>query len=167
MTKLNPLVGLIITNMKLTPKKINFFLLTKLPSAYLCGVRLKNISTTESTTSVKFKWINQNPFGSMFWAVQGMAAELATGSLVMQKIQESGKNISMLVASNNATFSKKAKGRITFVCQDGAVLDVIIAKTIDSGEGQVILLKAIGTNEEGVIVSSFNFEWTLKLKKKK
>ena len=34
----------------------------------------------------------------MFWAVQGMAAELATGALVMQKIKASGKNISMLVA---------------------------------------------------------------------
>jgi len=153
--------------MKLTPKKVNLFLLAKLPSAYLCGVRLRNISATESITSVKFKWINQNPFGSMFWAVQGMAAELATGALVMQKIQESGKNISMLVASNSAIFSKKAKGRITFSCDEGALLDAVITKAIESGEGQVILLKATGTDEEGIAVSSFNFEWTLKLKKKK
>lgn len=153
--------------MKLTPKKINLFLLTKLPSAYLCGVRLKNISTKESTTSVKFKWINQNPFGSMFWAVQGMAAELATGALVMQKIQESGKNISMLVASNNARFTKKAKGRITFICKDGAMLDTVIAKVIESEEGQIIVMNVVGINEEGIEVSSFNFEWTLKLKKNK
>jgi len=153
--------------MKLTPKKINLFLLAKLPSAYLCGVRLKNISATESTTSVKFKWINQNPFGSMFWAVQGMAAELATGALVMQKIQESGKNISMLVASNNAQFTKKAKGRITFICKDGVMLDSVMLNVIESGEGQVIVMKVIGTNEEGIEVSTFNFEWTLKLKKKK
>jgi len=153
--------------MKLTPKKINLFLLAKLPSAYFCGVRLKNISETKSTTSVKLKWINQNPFGSMFWAVQGMAAELATGALVMQKIQASGKNISMLVASNNATFTKKAKGRITFVCADGNLIDVAIQKTIKTGEGQVVLMMAIGTNEEGIEVSTFNFEWTLKLKVKK
>jgi len=153
--------------MKLTPKKINLFLLAKLPSAYVCGVRLKSIDDKESSTSVKFKWINQNPFGSMFWAVQGMAAELATGALVMQKIQESGKNISMLVASNNAQFTKKAKGRITFICKAGAKLDSVIKTAIESGEGQVIVMNAIGTNEEGVEVSSFNFEWTLKLKKKK
>lgn len=153
--------------MKLTPKKINLFLLAKLPSAYLCGVRLKSISDIKSSTSVKFKWINQNPFGSMFWAVQGMAAELATGALVMQKIHESGKNISMLVASNNATFSKKAKGRITFNCTDGDKLDRVIEKVIESGEGHVIVMSAIGINEEGVVVSSFNFEWTLKLKTKK
>lgn len=141
--------------------------MAKLPSAYLCGVRLKSISGTECVTSVKYKWINQNPFKSMFWAVQGMAAELATGALVMQKIQESGKNISMLVASNNAEFTKKAVGRITFTCKDGVLLDEIITKAIETEEGQVVKLKSIGVNKNGEQVSSFNFEWTLKLKKKK
>ena len=153
--------------MTMTPNKINLFLLAKLPSAFLCGVRLRSINNVQSTTSVKFKWINQNPFGSMFWAVQGMAAELATGALVMQKINESGKNISMLVASNNAEFTKKAKGRINFVCKDGEKLNSTIQKAIETGEGQVIVMNAVGTNAEGVKVSSFNFEWTLKVKSKK
>jgi len=152
--------------MKITANKINLFLLAKLPSAFLCGVRLKNISETGCETSVKFRWINQNPFGSMFWAVQGMAAELATGALVLAKIKESNKNISMLVASNNATFSKKATGRINFVCSDAHLIDTAIQKTIETGEGQVVIMNAIGTNEEGVVVSTFNFEWTLKLKVK-
>jgi hypothetical protein len=151
--------------MKLTPNKINLFLFLKLPSAYFCGVRLKSLSTQKSITSVKFRWINQNPFGSMFWAVQGMAAELATGALVMKKIRESGKNISMLIASNNATFSKKAKGRIVFTCKDGEKLDSVIDKVLNSKDGQLIMMNAIGFNDEGVEVSSFNFEWTLKLKK--
>ncbi len=151
--------------MKITPKKINLFLLVKLPSAYLCGVRLKKLGAKECSTSIRFKWINQNPFGSMFWAVQGMAAELATGALVMSKIQESGKNISMLVASNNANFTKKAKGRIVFCCNDGDRLDAVIEKVINAKEGQLITMNSKGIDEEGVEVSSFNFEWTLKLKK--
>jgi hypothetical protein len=35
--------------------------------------------------------INQNPFNSMYFAVQAMAAELSTGALVMYQIQKSGK----------------------------------------------------------------------------
>jgi hypothetical protein len=132
--------------MKLTPNKINLFLFLKLPSAYFCGVRLKSLSTQKSITSVKFRWINQNPFGSMFWAVQGMAAELATGALVMKKIRESGKNISMLVASNNATFSKKAKGRIVFTCKDGEKLDSVIDKVLNSKDGQLIMMTLITLN---------------------
>ena len=150
--------------MKITPSKLNAFLMFKLPAAYFCGVRTKHIDDAKCVTSVKYKWINQNPFKSMFWAVQGMAAELTTGALVMKKIKESGRTISMLVANNNATFVKKATGRITFVCHDGYTVNDAISKTIDTGEGQTIWMKAIGTNAEGVEVSTFNFEWTIKVK---
>jgi hypothetical protein len=101
----------------------------------------------------------------MFWAVQGMAAELTTGALVMSKIRESGKNISMLVANNNASFMKKATGRITFECVDGNLVNEAINKAIATGEGQTIWMKSIGKNSEGVEVSCFNFEWTLKVKR--
>jgi len=73
----------------------------KLPAAYFTGVRTKAIHENSCVVSVKHRWVSQNPFNSMFWAVQGMAAELSTGALVMKKIKESGKNISMLVANNN------------------------------------------------------------------
>ena len=150
--------------MKLSPSKINTFLLFKLPSAYFTGVRVKSISETTCITSVKHKWINQNPFKSIFWAVQGMAAELRTGALVMAKIRESNRNISMLVANNRATFSKKARGRIEFTCIEGALINQAIEKTIATGEGQTIWMKSEGKDTAGDKVSTFEFEWTLKLK---
>ena len=150
--------------MKLSPSKINTFLLFKLPSAYFTGVRVKSISESTCITSVKHKWINQNPFKSIFWAVQGMAAELSTGALVMAKIRESNKNISMLVANNRATFSKKARGRIEFTCIEGALINQAIEKTIATGEGQTIWMKSEGKDTAGDKVSTFEFEWTLKLK---
>ncbi len=150
--------------MAISPSKLNTYLLFKLPSAYLTGVRTKHIDDTTCTVTVKHRWINQNPFNSMFWAVQGMAAELTTGALVMKKIRESGKRISMLVANNNASFSKKATGRITFKCDEGSKIDEAIKKAIETGEGQTVWLSANGVNKEGIEVSSFNFEWTLKVK---
>jgi len=136
----------------------------KLPAAYFTGVRTKSLDNTTCVVTVKHRWINQNPFNSMFWAVQGMAAELTTGALVMKKIKESGKKISMLVANNNATFTKKATGRITFTCKEGHKIDEAIRKAIETGEGQTVWLSANGVNKDGVEVSSFNFEWTLKVK---
>jgi hypothetical protein len=100
----------------------------------------------------------------MFWAVQGMAAELSTGVLMIDQIENSGRKISMLVANNNANFSKKATGRIMFTCEDGHVIKNALDKTIETGEGQTIWMKSIGVNEDGVVVSTFNFEWTLRLK---
>jgi len=150
--------------MPLTPKQINWFTLFKLPSVYFCGVRVKSISDTSCTVSVKHRWINQNPFKSLFWAVQGMAAELTSGALVMSFIKESDQRISMLVANNKASFFKKATGRITFTCDDGLKIKEAITQTIITGEGQTCWMKAEGVNKEGIVVSVFEFEWTVKVK---
>ncbi|MDC6365134.1 MULTISPECIES: DUF4442 domain-containing protein [Flavobacteriaceae] len=150
--------------MALTASKINTFTFWKLPSAWWGGVRLIYIDDQKAITSVKHRWVNQNPFKSMFWAIQGMAAELSTGAMVMNEIQKSGKRISMLVANNNATFTKKATGRIKFTCEDGHLIKEAIQNTIETGEGQTFWMKSVGVNQEGVEVSTFNFEWTVRIK---
>ncbi|MGG8495767.1 DUF4442 domain-containing protein [Tenacibaculum sp. TC6] len=150
--------------MKFTPRKINAFLFFKLPAAFITGIRVKSISNDNSVVLVKHKWINQNPFKSMFWAVQGMASELSTGILVMKEIDESGKKISMLVTNMNAIFTKKATGRIKFECNDGALIRETIKKAVETGEGQTVIVVSEGINEEGVSVSRFEYEWSLKVK---
>ena len=147
-----------------TVSKMNKFLLFKLPSAYFSGVRVKSFNEKEAVATVKHRWINQNPFKSLYWATQGMASELATGILVMKVIAESGKNVSMLVTSQKGNFTKKATGRINFICKDGALIKKAIDKTIATGEGQTIIMKATGLNEQGDMVSNFEYEWSVKAK---
>ncbi len=151
--------------MGLSASKFNTFTFFKLPSAWWSGVRVKYIDDNKTVVTVKHRWFNQNPFKSMFWAVQGMAAELSTGAMVINKIKESGVKISMLVANNKANFSKKAIGKITFTCEDGYLIQEALDKTIASGEGQTFWMKSVGVNEAGVVVSTFNFEWTVRVKK--
>lgn len=150
--------------MTITASKLNQFLFFKLPSAFICGVRVKTIDATECIVSVKHRWINQNPFQSMYFAVQAMGAELSTGALVMYHIQKSGRKISMLVANNKGNFTKKATGRITFTSKDGHLIEEAIQKTIATGEGQTFWMKSIGMNEQGVQVSEMDFEWSVRVK---
>ena len=74
--------------MEFTPLKLNIFLFFKLPSAFWSGVRVKSISKEQCIVTVKHRWFNQNPFKSMYFAVQAMAAELTTGALVMMQIKK-------------------------------------------------------------------------------
>ena len=150
--------------MEISPSKLNTFLFLKLPSAFWSGVRVKSISKEQCVATVKHRWFNQNPFNSMYFAVQAMAAELTTGALVMMHIKMSGKKISMLVANNNGNFSKKATGRIIFTCIDGHLIEEVVKKTIATGDGQTIWMKSIGVNEKSEQVSEMNFEWSIKLK---
>lgn len=150
--------------MEFTPAKLNLFTFFKLPAAFWSGVRVRSISNTSCEVTVKHRWFNQNPFQSMYFAVQAMAAEMTTGVLVMLHIKASGKNVSMLVAQNKSVFTKKATGRITFVCSQGDAIKEAINEAIASKEGKTIWLTSIGKNANGEQVSEMQFEWTLKVR---
>ena len=147
--------------MKYTPNQINKWMLLKLPAAWLTGVRISSISDTKCEVKVRFKWINQNPYRSMFWAVQGMAAELTTGMLLTKSIQESNTNISMLLVGNKSNFYKKAVGKIKFICDQGETAKELINLTKKNITHKA-WLKAKGFDETGDIVSEFDFEWSCK-----
>lgn len=147
--------------MKYTPNQINKWMLFKLPAAWLTGVRLLSISDTKCEVKVRFKWINQNPYRSMFWAVQGMAAELTTGMLLTKSIQESNTNISMLLVGNKSNFYKKAVGKIKFICDQGETAKELINLTKKNITHKA-WLKAKGFDETGDMVSEFDFEWSCK-----
>ena len=150
--------------MEFTPFGINLYTFFNLPSAWWCGVRVKKISSKHCSTKVNLNWINKNPFKSIFWAIQGMAAELSTGVLIMQASKSFKCDISMLVINNKATFTKKAKGQIVFSCNNGEAVEKTFTKLFKTNKSQTLWLQAIGVDEEGDIVSTFDFEWTLLLK---
>lgn len=142
----------------------NKILLFKIPIAKIAGLKLQSFDGEKSQISVKLSWLNQNPFKSMFWAVQGMAAELSTGILCMDKIQKSGYKISMLVVGLEAHFTKKAVGKIVFTCEQGKELDEVLQKAITTKEGQTLKMRSIGIDEQGNQVSEFQFLWSFKVK---
>ena len=147
--------------MELTPFGINLYTFFNLPSAWWCGVRVKKIKRKCCSTKVNLNWINKNPFKSMFWAIQGMAAELSTGVLIMQASKSFKCDISMLVINNKATFTKKAKGQIVFSCNNGEAVEKTFTKLLKTNKSQTLWLQTIGVDEGGDIVSTFDFEWTL------
>ena len=150
--------------MDYSPNKINIWMLMKLPAAWLSGVRLTLINDSKCEVKVRFRWINQNPYRSMFWAVQGMAAELTTGMLLTKSIKDSNANISMLLVGNKSKFYKKAVGKITFICEEGKNAKKLINSTIQNITSKA-WFKAMGYDETGNLVSEFDFEWSCKKRK--
>ena len=142
----------------------NTYTFFKLPSAWWSGVRITRIEDKLIEVSVRHRWVNQNPFGSIFWAVQGMAAELSTAVFLMKTIKKSKQSVSMLDLKNNAFFKKKAKGLVKLHCNQGNEAINAVNKAIESGEAVAVKLKSLGTDISGDIVSEFEFEWSLKKK---
>lgn len=147
-------------------KKIDFrkFLLFKLPLAYIAGIRLKEYTDEKAVIRVNYNWWTQNPFKSMFWAVQGMAAELATGTLCLNKIRNSNKKISMLLIGMEAEFTKKAKGEIRFICEQGKEVDQLLHILEAPGQSASIELISTGYNKNDEKVAFFRFKWSFMVK---
>ena len=141
------------------------FLLTKLPSAFFAGLQLERLSAEEALTSVKYKWFNKNPFGSLYFAILSMAAEASTGILCMSAVYKRKPSVSILIVKIEGSFTKKAIGKIIFTCADGLRIHQAVEDAISSGESRTTTCKSMGKNEAGEIVAEFFCTWSFKARR--
>ena len=147
------------------PIKFRIFLLTNLPSALFCGVRVRSIDQAHCTASVPYKWLSRNPFRSTYFACLSMAAELSTGALAMMYVYRRTPAVSMLVVRVESEYFKKATGRTNFSCGDGEAFRKGIKECISTGEARVVKARSIGTNDKGEVVAEFLVTWSFKIRK--
>ena len=86
--------------------------------AALAGVKLIFLDEEKAVAIVPFRRRNKNPFKSMYFAVQSMAAELSTASLAMLALKSLEADVALIITENRAEFNKKAQTEISFTCVD-------------------------------------------------
>ena len=148
----------------LNPFFFKLFLLLKLPMAFLAGLKLKELTDEHAVVLMKYKYLNKNPFGSIYFACLSMAGELASGMLAASIAYKSNPKLSMLVIGVTIKFTKKAVGVITFECNQGKEIYQTIQKSIDTAEGQTIEALTIARDDQGDVVAEFFIKWSFKVK---
>jgi len=143
--------------------KFRMFSLLSMPTARFAGLRMDRIDDEICTTSIPGGWRSQNPFKTMYWAVQGMGAELATGAAPFAISRAMPEKLRMFVVGTEASFIKIAKGRITFTCDEVSSARNAIEKSMDSGESVECVLNSTGRNSAGDIVSEWIFKWNFRV----
>src|SRR5688500_12759222 len=144
--------------------KFRLFLLTKLPAAFIAGLRIERCDEEACIVSVPFKWLTQNPFRSTYFACLSMAAEMSTGALAMANIYKRKPAISMLITNVESNYYKKAIGKTIFTCNEGLVIKDAINTAYTSSSPQIIRLKSVGYNIHNELVAEFWFTWSFKVK---
>ena len=155
------------SNLLKHPFKFRIFLLSKLPSAYFAGVRIREVDEKKCIVTVPYKWFTKNPFRSTYFACLGMAAEMSTGALCMIHLFKRKPPVSMLVVKVEGNYFKKATGVVSFICEDGELIEKMIEESISTSEARTVKTKSIGTNKEGELVAEFYITWSFKGKSKK
>ncbi len=145
--------------------KLRMFMLFKLPMGLLAGLRIRELTEEQTIVSVPFKNLNKNPFKSIYFAVQSMAAELSTASACMIAVHSHSPSVAFIIVDLKANFMKKANGRTYFTCQDNPKAFEAVQKCIESGESSTATFKTVGTLADGTVVSEFEFTWSFKQRK--
>lgn len=147
--------------------KFRIFLLSKMPIALLTGLSVRDLDEKQCVVSVPFKRFTQNPFRSIYFASQSMAAEMSTGILAMAAIQGYHPAISMLVTRVEGVFHKKATERVFFTCQEGEKLKEQIRTAVEAGTSLSMEVQTEGRLKDGTHISTFRINWSFKQKTEK
>jgi hypothetical protein len=145
--------------------KFRLFLLSKLPSAYFTGVRIKDADEDKCITTVPYKWFSKNPFRSTYFASLAMAAEMSTGTLALIHLYKRKPSVSMLLTKLEAGYFKKATSETSFVCNDGQLIRLAIEESVATGEARTVRAKSTGMNGNGEIIAEFFITWSFKARK--
>jgi hypothetical protein len=144
--------------------QFGLFKIFKLPMAFLAGIKIVKVDLEQVTTSLKYKYVNKNPFQSVYFAVLNMGAELASGALVMLQLAKYKNKVSILVVSSKSEYYKKATGKVFFTCELTPELQQTIQNTIQNNQASTCVLEVICTTEDGLIIGKYWFEWSMKKK---
>jgi hypothetical protein len=143
-----------------SPWKLRLWMATKLPMGVLSGMYIQSLDEERCVVVLKEHWWIRNPFGSVFWAVMGMAAELSTGALVYAHLQESG--VRFILVGMEAQFFKKVKGKSYYFCQTGSEVLRSVGQIVNPNDSNVVIMPVTARNEDGQLLAEFSFRWQLR-----
>lgn len=146
----------------LSPMNLRLFMLAKLPLGLFAGMRLKTLELERCQTTVPYGWRSTNPFKSIYFAAQSMAAELSTGALAMLAVEVAPQPVAMLIVDLEAEFTKKANRLTIFTCEAGPQIRAAVEETARTGEPVTVRAETVGRMDDGTEVSRFTFTWSFK-----
>ncbi len=160
MSKMSPAK---VTEAFLTPWKLKWYFLQKLPTAFWWGLRVRYLSEDRCEVQIPFNWRTQNPFNSIYFAALAGAGELSTGAMALVATLAYG-NISMLVVEQKAEFYKKANSEVRFVCEQGQEVRHVIQQAIDKSEAQQLTMHSNGYNSVDEMVCKVSITWSFRVR---
>jgi len=141
--------------------KLRLWMMKNLPMGFATGMRVEMLDENSCKVVLKDRFWIHNPFGSVFWAVMGMAAEMSTGALVYSWC--SGNNIKFILTSVEGKFLKKVRGKSSYFCSSGQAVRSSLEALENPGDTNTVLLPVIAQDQAGQTVAEFQFTWSLKI----
>ncbi len=133
---------------------------------FACNPKILELSNERVRIRLPLNWYTKNHHGSMYFGALAVGADIAGGLLAMKLIRESKKDIGLIFKDFEGQFSKRPEGAVEFVCEDGALIQELVQKAINSPERQSMPVKIRATVPKISADTVAEFKLTLALKRK-
>lgn len=146
----------------LRPWNFRLYLWARLPLAACAGLSLRRLDGDACTVSLPGGWRTQNPFRSMYFAAQAMAAEMSTGAPAMMLAEGASASVSMLVREVRGVFTRRIQGDAMFTFEDLAGMRETVERAVATGESESFVARSTGRAADGAAASEFEITWSFK-----
>ena len=146
----------------LRPWNFRLYLWARLPLAACAGLSLRRLDEAGCTVALPGGWRTQNPFRSMYFAAQSMAAEMSTGAPAMMLAEGASASVSMLVREVRGVFTRRIQGEAEFTFEDLAGMREAVDRAVATGESESFVARSVGRNRDGGAASEFEITWSFK-----
>lgn len=146
----------------LRPELLKGYMLAKLPLGAIAGMKMTRLDDEVSEATVPFTWRTRNPFGSIYFAVLCMAAELSTAGFALMAARGGTRSVAALPVGLKANFVKKATSRTTFRCEAVEAVREAVAQTLATGEAVTLWVETVGRDAAGEVVAEIALQWSFK-----
>lgn len=151
----------------LSPIKSRIGMFYMLPMGALAGLKVTHLDERACKVKVPYKFLNKNPFNTTYWAVLGMAAEMAGGAILLMYTKNAKVSVANFVVGCESKFVNRAVGVTTFITNDGLLIKEKVEEAIKTGEAITFDTTTIGYSEENKVIAEFVFTWSVKARKNK
>lgn len=101
---------------------LRLFGLFKIPLILFVGPSVVELDAQRCVLRIPLGWRTRNHLGGMYFGTLATGADCAGGLAAMQRIRESGKDVSLIFKDFRAEFLKRAESDVLFTCVDGAMI---------------------------------------------
>lgn len=134
---------------------------------WLVQPKIVELSPDRCVVRIPLNWITRrHDIRAMYLGTLCMGADVAAGLIAFHLVAEKKARVNFIFKDIKGEFLKRAEGAVVFTNDDGAIVQDLVRRALESGERQEATVRVVATVPEKGPEPVAKFELTLSVKKK-
>ena len=126
------------------------------------------LTDQKCVVKIPLNFRTRNHLKSMYFGTLSTGADIAGGLIAWRLIEASGNKVNLVFKEFHAEFLKRAESAVHFTCVDGAAIQALVLRALETGERKNLPVRVTATCPEKLGDEPVaNFTVVLSLKQKK